>query len=322
MTFSIAKRISRGGQEQKKRRLIGNPDFERDAGGEVVIVERLSSSSDPSLTLKPIGIIRTQKREKFHARHQQTETEVECNVLELHTDQDFELALRDLEEFERVWLVWWFHRNTEWRPLVLPPRGPSQRRGVFATRSPHRPNALGMTPVRLLGIEGRKLFLGPCDMVDGTPVFDVKPYVPGYDAFPESAAGWIDEVDEAETEPARFTMDFAALAVTQAQWLLATWGIDYRERLVEILSRDPSIHRTRRIVRRSADRLEIACGAWLAWFSIEGDIVTVLELAPSFKLRFLTREDYHDVPDREAQLAFLERWPRDETPSSPEPSSS
>ena len=79
--------------------------------------------------------------------------------------------------------------------------------------------------------------------------------------------------------------------------------------LVEILSRDPSTHRTRRIVRRSAGRLEIACGAWLAWFLVEGDSVTILELAPSFKLRFLTREDYLDVPDREAQLAFLERWP-------------
>jgi len=311
----MTKKISSLGLAQKKRRSIGIPDLERDADDEVVIVNTLSSSSDPTLKLKPIGIIRTQKREKFHARHQPAETEVECNVLELHPQQDFELALRDLEGFERVWLVWWFHRNPGWRSLVLPPRGPSQRRGVFATRSPHRPNALGMTPVRLLGVEGLKLFLGPCDMVDGTPVFDVKPYVPAYDSFPEASAGWIDAVDAEEAEPARFNVNFAELAQTQAQWLWATWRIDYRDRLVEILSRDPSIHRTRRIVRRSVDRLEIACGAWLAWFTVEGDAVTVLELAPSYKLRFLTREDYLDVPDREAQLAFLEKWPRDDTPS-------
>lgn len=269
----------------------------------------LSFSSDPSLTLTPIGTICTRKGEKFHARHQPLESEVECNVLELLPGQDFEVALRDLDGFERVWLIWWFHRNATWRPLVLPPRGPSQRRGVFATRSPHRPNGLGMTPVRLLGIKGRKLFLGPCDLVDGTPVFDVKPYVPGYDAFPESAAGWIDKVDALENMPVRFAVKFGVLAQTQAQWLLGKWSIDYRDRMIEILSRDPSVHRTRRIVRRGEDRWEIACGAWLAWFSIVGDIVTILELAPSFKLRFLTREDYLDVPDREAQLAFLEQWP-------------
>lgn len=308
--------------DAKEKESDWNLDLERDANEGEVIVKTLSSSSDPTLTLKPIGYIRTQKREKFHARHQPIEAEVECNVLELLPGQDFELALRDLEGFERVWLVWWFHRNPGWRALVLPPRGPSQRRGVLATRSPHRPNALGMTPVRLLGIEGRKLFLGPCDMVDGTPVFDVKPYVPAYDSFPESSAGWIDEVDAKEAEPARFTVNFNELAQIQAQWLLETWEIDYRERLVEILSRDPSTHRTRRIVRRSAERLEIACGAWLAWFSVKEEVVQVEELAPSFKLSFLNREDYHDVPDREAQLAFLEKWPKDEELNSLEPSSS
>jgi tRNA (Thr-GGU) A37 N-methylase len=66
-----------------------------------------------------------------------------------------EQALQDVAGFDRVWLLWWFHRNETWRPLVLPPRGPSQRRGVFATRSPHRTNPLGMTPVRLLGVEAR-----------------------------------------------------------------------------------------------------------------------------------------------------------------------
>lgn len=269
----------------------------------------LSTSPDHTLTLTPIGYIRTQKQVKFAARHQPAESEVECNVLELLPDYDFELALRDLEGFERVWLTWWFHRNPGWRPLVLPPRGPSQRRGVFATRAPHRPNALGLTPVRLLGIEGRKLFLGPCDMVDGTPVFDVKPYVPAYDSFPESRAGWIDEIDALMAEASRYRVEFADRAETQAQWLWETWEIDYRKRLIEILSRDPSTHRTRRIVRRSNDRWEIACGAWLALFSVEGEAVMIEELAPSFKLSFLNREDYLDVPDRDAQLAFLERWP-------------
>ena len=73
-----------------------------------------------SLTLPPIGYIRTQKQVKFHARHQPAENEVEHNVLELLPDCRYEEALQDLAGFSRVWLVWWFHRNTEWRPKVLP----------------------------------------------------------------------------------------------------------------------------------------------------------------------------------------------------------
>lgn len=289
------------------RRFCRPAHFGLDAGGAVAIVGPLSS-----LTLEPIGFIHTQKRVKFHARHQPAETEVECNTLELLPGRDFELALRDLAGFERVWLVWWFHRNTDWRPLVLPPRGPRRRRGVFATRSPHRPNALGMTPVRLLAVEGRRLLLGPCDLVDGTPVLDIKPYVPAYDAFPDAKAGWIDAVDAESLQPARFSVAFSDLAVAQAEWLRETWAIDFRERLVELLSRDPTPHRTRRIRRRGADLLSIGCGAWQATFSVETEAVSVATIAPAYPRRWLNRADLLNVPDREAQLAFLERWPASE----------
>ena len=90
------------------------------------------------LTLQPIGYIRTGKQVKFQALHQPSEQQPEHNLLELLPDQNYEQALRDLSGFSRVWLVWWFHRNTTWRTQVIPPRGPAQSRGVFATRSPQR----------------------------------------------------------------------------------------------------------------------------------------------------------------------------------------
>ena len=262
-----------------------------------------------SLTLKPIGFIRTQKRVKFQARHQPVDGEVECNVLELLPGANYEQALRDVAGFDRVWLLWWFHRNETWRPLVLPPRGPAQRRGVFATRSPHRPNPLGMTPVRLLGVKGRTLLLGSCDLVDGTPVFDVKPYVPAYDSFPEAKAGWIAEVDAVVAAPAQFTVAWSELAETQVRWLRETWGVDFTGRLTELLSQDPSPHRTRRIRKRVTGAFEIGCGAWRAEFGVEGPAVTVNAVETGYPLRFLTREGYEEVPDRDAQMAFLERWP-------------
>jgi tRNA-Thr(GGU) m(6)t(6)A37 methyltransferase TsaA len=266
---------------------------------------------DQSLTLQPIGFLRTRQQVKFQAGHQATAATEDSNALELLPDCGYEEALQDLAGMDRVWLLWWFHRNDTWRPLVLPPRGASRRRGVFATRSPHRPNPLGLTSVPLLGITGRRLLLGPCDLVDGTPVFDLKPYVAAYDAFPETRAGWIDAVEAEEREPARFTVRLTDLAAEQAQWLRETWQVDFTARLGELLSRAPTPHRTRRIRRREGAMLEIGCGAWCAVFGVEGEVVSVTALESAYKLTFLMRPDYQNVPDREAQLAFRARWPSD-----------
>ena len=264
---------------------------------------------EATLTLKPIGFIRSQKQVKFQARHQPAEAQPERNILELLPGRDLELALHDLAGFSRVWLVWWFHRNVSWRPLVLPPRGPAQRRGVFATRSPYRPNPLGLTPVQLLGVERRRLILGPCDLVDGTPILDIKPYIATYDAFPEAKGGWLDEVEAALAVPAEFSVQLMALAQEQAEWLVASWEIEFRPRLIELLARDPSPHRSRRIRRRGDALFVIGCGAWRAVFTVTGKVVEVLALEPAYPRRFLTDPARPDVPDREAQLEFMARWP-------------
>ena len=263
----------------------------------------------PSLTLQPIGFIRTQKQVKFQARHQPAESAPERNVLELMPGCNYEPALRDLAGFSRVWLLWWFHRNTDWRPQVLPPRGPARRRGVFATRSPHRPNPLGLTSVQLLGVEKRSLLLGPCDLLDGTPVFDIKPYIAAYDAFPDATGGWFDKVEAALSAPPQFAVNFTPLAEAQAAWLLTDWQVDFRPRLIELLARDPSPHRTRRIRRRANGQLEIGCGAWRAIFAVEGQTVNVLSLGPGYPRRFLDDPKREGMPDQAAQLGFLARWP-------------
>ena len=267
-------------------------------------------SAENSLTLRPIGFLTTHKQVKFEALHQPDESQPERNIIELLPGHDYEQALQDLAGFKRVWLLWWFHRNSSWRPLVLPPRGPAQRRGVFATRSPHRPNPLGLTPVQLIGVEGRRLILGPCDLVDGTPILDIKPYIAAFDAFPESGGGWTDEVDAALQVPPQFTVSFAPLAETQAEWLRDGWQIDFRPRLLEILVRDPSPHRTRRIRRRGDSLFVIGCGAWRAVYAVTEKVVQVLALEPAYPLRFLHNPDYHELPDREAQLACWARWPQ------------
>ena len=103
-------------------------------------------------------------------------------------------ALDDIEGFERVWLIYWMDRADGFRPRVTPYRD-RRAHGLFATRSPSRPNPIGLSAVRLLRREGRTLHVADLDVLDGTPLLDIKPYVPEFDAHPRSRAGWLDTCD-------------------------------------------------------------------------------------------------------------------------------
>ncbi|HEU0264785.1 MAG TPA: tRNA (N6-threonylcarbamoyladenosine(37)-N6)-methyltransferase TrmO [Geobacterales bacterium] len=154
---------------------------------------------DPQFIYRPIGILRSPYCRRIDAPHQGTvvegtETgELAMALLELEDWLDEEV-IQDLGGFDRLWLIFAFHRSEGWKSRVKPPRG-GPKRGVLATRSPHRPNSLGLSAVELVGIDGRTLLLRGVDLLDGTPVLDIKPYVPYADAFPDSKAGWIDELD-------------------------------------------------------------------------------------------------------------------------------
>lgn len=257
-----------------------------------------------SLRLTPIGFVRTDKRRKFDAPHQPDAEGGETNRIELLPDSGYELALEDLAGFDRVWILWWFHRNASWRPRVLPPRGPAQRRGVFATRSPHRPNPLGLTCAPLVRIEGLTLTVGPLDLVDGTPVFDLKPYLPRVDAFPEASSGWIGEVEREIAAQERFAVDVSPLASRQLAYLKQAWGIDFAPRAFDLLSLDPTPHRTRRILRLDERRLRMACGPWRLYYTLEERRVRIESVGKGCADSLLFGPLAEDVPERDAQIAF------------------
>jgi len=149
----------------------------------------------------PIAFVRSPYARRIDAPHQSTvvagtETGDAAEAVIEFVGEFPEAAFRDLAGFERIWLLFAFHRSDGWKPEVKPPRG-GGKRSVLATRSPHRPNAIGLSAVELLAIEGSSLRVRGVDLLDGTPILDIKPYVPYADAFPDSRAGWIDAVDAA-----------------------------------------------------------------------------------------------------------------------------
>lgn len=156
------------------------------------------------ITLSPVAYLRTPFAEKFGVPRQSgliPEAEGRVEFLPEFSAPDF---VRGLESFSHVWLVTGFHQNPPWTgaATVRPPRlGGNERVGVFASRAPNRPNGLGLSLVRLLAIEAGALRVGGVDMADGTPVYDVKPYIPWCEALTDAKADWVREapfVREAE----------------------------------------------------------------------------------------------------------------------------
>ncbi|MCB9663328.1 MAG: tRNA (N6-threonylcarbamoyladenosine(37)-N6)-methyltransferase TrmO [Alphaproteobacteria bacterium] len=161
--------------------------------------------------LVPIGVVRSPYKERYGTPRQATVTTgvlgetAQQATIELFRDRVPVEAVRDLDGFGHIWVIAFLHLNQRWRPTVVPTRGPKVRRGVLATRAPHRPNQLGLSAVRLVGVEGHVLKVEGIDLLDGTPVLDIKPYVPYADAFPDTPAGWVDALEGEPDGPDRPT---------------------------------------------------------------------------------------------------------------------
>ena len=161
----------------------------------------MSTLPDTSIVLscQPIAFVHSPYARRIDAPHQSTVVAGTATLAAAAATIQFvegfaETAYRDLAGFERIWLVFVFHRSQGWKSEVRPPRG-GGKRSVLATRSPHRPNAIGLSAVELVAVSDGALQVRGVDLLDGTPIIDIKPYVPYADAFPAARAGWIDQID-------------------------------------------------------------------------------------------------------------------------------
>ncbi|MDR9889464.1 tRNA (N6-threonylcarbamoyladenosine(37)-N6)-methyltransferase TrmO [Pseudenterobacter timonensis] len=187
-----------------------------------------------------IGVIRSPYKEKFAVPRQPGLVKSCGGELHLMAPYNQADAVRGLEDFSHLWILFVFHQTMEggWRPTVRPPRlGGNARMGVFATRSTFRPNPVGMSLVELKGVRCHKeqviLELGSLDLVDGTPVVDIKPYLPFAEALPEARASYAQQAPQAETIVS-FTPELAA-ELPRLEKRYPRLG-DF---IVEVLSQDP-----------------------------------------------------------------------------------
>jgi len=225
------------------------------------------------LTLTPIGILHTPFPDRVSTPRQPHAAGGAEGRIELFPGRGLEHAVMDLEEWEYIWVLFWFHLNNHWRPKVLPPRS-EKRRGVLGTRSPHRPNPIGLSLVRLVSVEGLTLRVRDVDMIDGSPVFDIKPYLPYAEARPNARTGWVqnlaptNEETPEDPEPG-FTVSWSEEALARVEFIRDELHVELREPIEKTLQLGPQPHAYRRIrIEPNGTRL-LAYKDWRARFSVE-----------------------------------------------------
>jgi hypothetical protein len=159
-----------------------------------------------------------------------------------------------------------------------------------------------------LGINGLTLLVGSTDLLDNTPILDIKPYISEVDSFPNQKQGWLGEIGDQEPLQ-RFSVRVASEAERQLMWLKEQWDIDLLPRINEILSRSPAPSRRHRITAARDGVQRLSSGSWRVFFRVTEEVVDIDRVAPGFPLTLLTTEGREVIPHYQAQIAFETLWP-------------
>ena len=223
--------------------------------------------------MRPVAYIKSDFTSKFGIPRQSGLADLEAEI-HFYPEYQNPEAVRGLEEYSHLWLIWEFSQavRKEWSPTVRPPRlGGNVRMGVFATRSPFRPNPIGLSSVRLESVEfsekyGPVLHVSGADLMDGTPIYDIKPYLAYVDSHPEAAGGFTDQIQDHK------------LKVEFPEKLLKKIPEEKREALLAVLANDP-----RPGYQKDPERkYGMSFGSWDIHFKVDGEQLQVLEVFNTF----------------------------------------
>ncbi len=223
------------------------------------------------MTLKEIAVIKNDFSAKFGLPRQSGRIPQLKSMIVFNEQYRVDEALRGIEEYSHLWLVWGFSDNRDnqkdWYPTVRPPRlGGNKRVGVFATRSPYRPNPIGLTLVTLEQVkktnEGTVLIVGGADLMDGTPIYDIKPYLPQYESVADARGGFsVEAINH-------------SLEVECAEELLEVLPEESRATLIQALQNDPRPAYQKDPTRR----YNLTYAGLTVSFVVDGNVLTVLSI--------------------------------------------
>lgn len=241
------------------------------------------------LTLSPIGIFRCSLKQPAEAASQgHLSQSEERGLIELGPGSNFEQALTGLFQMTHLWVLFWFHQKNAWKPMVQVPRGSDDKLGVFATRSPHRPNPLGLSLVRIDEIKDRRIWVREFDLLDETPILDLKPYHPEADVAHEPVQfGWMGNLSSNEYE-----IDESDLFQRQAAFLFESGVTALVPLCRQQLRFDPFNSEKKRVTVSSHDGI-LAYRTWRIHFSHAGHRIRLERIRSGY-----TQNDMSSGEDR------------------------
>lgn len=260
--------------------------------------------NDPShterITYTPIGYIHCDRSYRSEAPRQGVFAD-NSGTIKLLPGHNYETALRDLDGFDRIWIIFDFHLNKNWKPIVSPPvTGEKSKIGVFATRSPHRPCSIGLTCARLVSIDSLTLHIRDFDILDGSPVLDIKPYIMDSDSFPDAARGWLPE------QQILYPVTIEPNAEQKMVWLLENGGPDLKNFCLTQLCSEPFNARRKRVKQTASDHGTIHCRTWKMDFALnpEANEVLVKSIESNYSMEELNPEAPDPYSDKELHRQF------------------
>lgn len=234
---------------------------------------RQKNMQSSTFLFKPIGYFSCPEKERYDLPKQPGLHKENSGKIILNSQQNLEQAVEDLAGFSHIWVIFLFHKNRDWKPKVLTPRG-EPKRGVLATRSPHRPNPIGMSCLELTDIKGLELYIANHDLLDQTPILDIKPYIEYSDAKVNTRQGWLNDSEVNE----KYKIRWSPLAEEQISYLDQSFCLNMREAVEFRLLTNPLPNKNNRIVQLTTNQYQLAYKTWRLHFAIEDIFIHLIEV--------------------------------------------
>ncbi len=261
-----------------------------------------------NILINPIGYIHSEFKYRYETPRQAALCDSGESYIELLPHNNYEQAVINLEGFERIWVIFQFHLNHNWKPMVTPPRHTRKKVGVFATRAPYRPNQIGMSCVRLINIQGLKITITDSDILDGAPVLDIKPYLPYSDSFPDARTGWVKGSDEST----KYIVAFETLSAEKMLWLKSEANINLRSFVklqLEFSPVDDTRKRIEKTLSESSEEYILSYRTWRIRYivNIDENAVTVMDVYSAYDDQELFTE-FDKYEDKAIHLKFKQKF--------------
>jgi tRNA-Thr(GGU) m(6)t(6)A37 methyltransferase TsaA len=248
-----------------------------------------------SMIVTPIGIVHSDLVYRYETPRQGVLAGTTVSEIELLPNKNFDQALKHLNGFDRIWVLYQFHLNNNWKPLVSPPRHTRKKIGVFATRAPYRPNQIGMSCVKLISVAKLRIVIAESDILDGSPVLDIKPYLPYSDSFPDAHTGWVKSGMEEI-----YDVGFEPDAIAQCEWLKYAANINLQNFTRLQLEFEPT-DASRKRIAATEDGFVLSYRTWRIYYSVDEKDrkVTIQEIRSGYsgaELEDTAHDKYDDKP--------------------------